>query len=982
MFARLSSLLCLLCLLSLAAMGQLPTHKPLGYVPDGRDIVCLNGDNLYTRALYSNHSYFRIETSDRPIFAIYQRKRECGNLILRLRTDKNAIRLDSTEWCEARYQAGMRSYVLADSSWQGGRIYITVLPEKTRDGGLWQLEAIGFKQTVQIEAVLRPCRSQQFARNGDMGWFNDPSDYNADTLSAQVRKVLIPLISQTYFSVNGGEMLFLDVSSQKELKARFRAAKAQQQALATQVVINTPDDYLNMLGGNLVAAADGAWDGETWLHGAVGWRSPLPGWRAAYAGDFLGFPERQVSHFAAYAESQVTDIPVTLPHEQDTMHNLARGAYRWGTPMYADGYICRSPHNNHQFHHYDMNLVFVDALLWHFQFDADTTLLRQYWPLLQRHLAWEKRTWDPDADGLYDAYCCIWASDALQYSGGAVTHSSAYNYRANRLMARIATLLGEDASPYETEANRILEAMNARLWLPASGVWAEYQDALGLKRVHANPALWTIYTAIDSRACSPEQAFKATKWIDQNIPHRPFVYQGEGFQVLSTSNWQPYEWSINNVAMAENLHTALAYYEAGRADDATQLLRATIVDLCLNGHSPGNFGQLSSLDPKTGECYRDFSDVVGIASRAVVQGLFGITPQALDGKCVIRPGFPADWDSASIHTPYLDYTFRRADGRDTYTISQRFAQPLQIVVEKDGKTYIGTADSTVTITFPSLLNNNLIERAYGDNILSPKDYSQSDEAFGLTTLGLDDKALVVSSSWQPLTSLRKLFNANVTDIFRNEYLSPRWPYTTLALPKQGIGDWCSTKRTFDVDDTALRTSGGTIMVAGVPFVTPAAGENIVFTSLWDNYPDSIVVPLKGRASQICLLMAGSTNPMQSQFVNGEVTVTYKDGTTERLMLRNPDNWIPIEQDYDERLSCLPQPRPWRLSLKTGAVSRTLATDNHVWNTTRHKPVFEIPGGAATMLVMPTDKAKRLKSLTLKTTANDVVIGLLALTMAK
>ena len=42
----------------------------------------------------------------------------------------------------------------------------------------------------------------------------------------------------------------------------------------------------------------------------------------------------------------------------------------------------------------------------------------------------EKRNFDADDDGLYDAYAAIWASDALQYSGGGVTHSSAYNYRA------------------------------------------------------------------------------------------------------------------------------------------------------------------------------------------------------------------------------------------------------------------------------------------------------------------------------------------------------------------------------------------------------------------------------------------------------------------------------------------------------------------------------------------------------------------------
>lgn len=49
-----------------------------------------------------------------------------------------------------------------------------------------------------------------------------------------------------------------------------------------------------------------------------------------------------------------------------------------------------------------------------------------------------KLNYDPDNDGLYDAYACIWASDALYYNSGAVTHSSAYNYRANKTAAQLA----------------------------------------------------------------------------------------------------------------------------------------------------------------------------------------------------------------------------------------------------------------------------------------------------------------------------------------------------------------------------------------------------------------------------------------------------------------------------------------------------------------------------------------------------------------
>ena len=115
-------------------------------------------------------------------------------------------------------------------------------------------------------------------------------------------------------------------------------------------------------------AADGIWDGEVWLHGAIGWRMPLSGWRAAYTGDVLGWHDRARTHFNAYAASQVTEVPNTLPHPaQDSALHLARSVKKWGTPQYSNGYICRNPHRNNQMHHYDMNLCCIDELLWHFK---------------------------------------------------------------------------------------------------------------------------------------------------------------------------------------------------------------------------------------------------------------------------------------------------------------------------------------------------------------------------------------------------------------------------------------------------------------------------------------------------------------------------------------------------------------------------------------------------------------------------------------
>ena len=231
---------------------------------------------------------------------------------------------------------------------------------------------------------------------------------------------------------------------------------------------------------------------------------------------------------------------------------------------------------------------------------------------------------------------------------------------------------------------------------------------------------------------------------------------------------------------------------------------------------------------------------------------------------------------------------------------------------------VGNADGIQTITMDAVTSTEPVNISYEPAVLPEPQGTRMD---------------VASSENYRSVDISKYFNADVTDIFKNEYLSPRSPYTTLALPKQGIGDWCSTKRTADIDDSGLRKAAqsGQLVAAGVPFATPNKGRNIVYTSLWDNYPDSVTIPLRGRASHAYLMMAGSTNTMQFGMTNGTVRITYADDTSETLELRSPDNWCPIEQDFDDNSLAfrLPKPRPYRVSLRTGKVSRQLAIDMNV-----------------------------------------------------
>lgn len=992
------SSLALSCTLTMGARDIV--QRTAHYIPEGNAFVCVNGSSRYTRALYGSIAEWRLETSDRPVFATYK-KNQTGNIRFRISYEKQVMWLDEAEYCKAGYEAGRRDYLLKDRRWGKGELDISVLAFPDTEGAIWRFTVRGFdSRKLKVEAVLSQTAVPKPVRSGDIGSFLKPGTFEPATSETSVLGSVSRLSpgSIFYFSVDGENQL--STAENAKMQPRYDAAEQWRNQLASSVVFHTPDAYLNPIGGALVMAADGAWDGKVWQHGAVGWRMSLPGWRGAYMGDFLGMQDRQRIHFDAYAKSQVTDVPVTEPHLMDEKNNLARGTYKWGTPMYSNGYICRNPEKNNQFHHYDMNLVYIDELLWHFQFDADTAYMRKMWPVIKSHLAWEKQAWDPDNDGLYDAYCCIWASDALQYNSGAVTHSSAYNYRGNLLAARIAEIIGENPKPYRDEADKILKAMNKRLWLEDAGHWAEYQDFMGMKRVHRDAALWSIYTPIDCGAGTPEQNYWATRYIDRHIPHIPYIYNNVEYQTLSTSDWAPYEWSINNVAMAEVMHTILAYYQAGRTEEAYQLLKANILDFMYLGSSPANFGQLSQLDVATGEGYRDFADVTGISSRALIQGLYGITPNALEGECIIRPGFPAAWDSASVHTPYLDYSFKRVNGKEIFDIRQNFKQPLKIVIRQnmgEGK-YLDTAFSTEKvqhIELPVIKPKEETRTLDGKYSLAESIAEQSEDAWS-SAKGVGNDFTEVKPKECRKVNMDKAFNANVSDIFKNQYLSPRSPYTTLCVPTQGIGDWCSTKKTANIDDTKFRSLiwDGVFMAkidGNLPFRSPKEGKNIAYTSLWDNYPDSISVMLKGKASHAYLLLAGSTNPMQYAIENAVVRVEYADGTSDELMLLPPVNWCPIEQDFLENATAFPQPqlRPYRIGLASGKVSRHLFRDLHL-EANRNmadvpgfkKAVAEIDGGAAILLDMPLEGKKKLRRLTLRTLSNEVVVGLMGITLQK
>jgi hypothetical protein len=800
-----------------------------------------------------------------------------------------------------------------------------------------------------------------------------------------------------------------------DLPRVFDEADAHFAAVRAQIAVETPDPFINAAVAALNVGADAVWDEPQGavMHGAIAWRARLLGWRGPYAMDALGWHDRARRHLAYWAARQNTDpVPEKLP-PPDEDANLARSE----AALHSNGDISHS--------HYDMNAVYIDALFRHFLWTGGLDFARGLWPVIERHLAWERRLFrrefGPEKLPLYEAYAQIWASDDLQYHGGGVTHASAYNFLHHAQAARLARLLGENgkAALYENEAALIARAMREFLWMPDKKMFGEFRDCLGLRRLHESPALWTFYHALDAGLATPDEAagmvrHYAAEYLRRAIPVRgPGVPADEPYAVLPTTDWMPYTWSVNNVVMGENIHAALALWQAGAPEHAFRLMKSALLASMFMGVCPGNVGSLNYLDVYRRESQRDFADGAGVAARAIVEGLFGIRPDALAGELLIAPGFPGKWTRASIRHPDVSCAYERDGAVQKFTIGQHGPRPVPVTLRIP---VLGTAATvkcagtgageTRTLRARNLPGQYLaIERLSpakkleieitwsGDGIFYPD--VDGEGAFGgrdtevflqrLLNPPVDWNAPPAADAKFDAVPLAPHFNDRVTQIFKNEYRSPRPPRVSLAIPKQGIGAWAGhVHATAGIDDAGLRAAaragGGRVTLPnGVFFATPGAPDapNILFTSLWDNHPGEADVPLAGRARRAYFLMAGSTNWMQSRIDNGEVLVAYADGTRARLALRNPDTWWPIEQDlfYDDYQFRCDTPPPARLNLKTGEF-RALDADGF-----KGKGRV-IPGGAATVLHLPLAPEKELRSLTLRTLSNEVIIGLMAVTLER
>jgi hypothetical protein len=659
-----------------------------------------NGPAYFNRPLFGTHEPSMLLSGDRPAFTYFSPTGigKIGNLYLGLITAQGGKWLDHFTQIDSIYQPGLTRHIVSDPSLLAGSLEITAVPLASAEGFAVQLKwvhppaenvrlvwifggASGYtanyyfpidklrlsgsdaegnvvhlwgntfsltSRTMKAKELWGTCDLPGRLRLKDAGAVL-PGPLEAERAAPSKNPVVVfsgdwPREQSSVhllFTLAGAENLAAlasDAGSTFEQSVRF------YRALAQRVQVKTPDPYFDLAVESMVIANDGLWQPPSFLHGAMSWMEHYLGWRGWYGSEALGWHERVLNSILAFAALQIQS-----------------GDSRGAVPE-----MLEEPESVF----YNMDEVYLDDLYYHYRWTGDRGLLASLFPVIQGVLSWEKRRLDPDGNALYENCLNTWISDSHWYSGGECSQASAYMFRAYQLASEAAEVAGEDPQPYRREAERIRAAMNDRLWISSEGHYAEFIDHLGLKRIHREPELPTLYHPIDFEVTDTFQAYQMLRYSETSLRNESGIPHGG--RLVWSSNWAPnynqhYTHSTYDLIFAENLNLAIAYYRAGQFDKAYELVKGVYASL-YQGGIPGGLSCHAYANGQQ-RANEEFADAISMFARTAVEGVFGILPELQRGVIHISPGLPRDWREASISTPDLSYQFHKTDSEITLQVS-------------------------------------------------------------------------------------------------------------------------------------------------------------------------------------------------------------------------------------------------------------------------------------------------------------------------
>lgn len=794
--------------------------------------------------------------------------------------------------------------------------------------------------------------------------------------------------------------------------------------------VHTPDKMLDLTITPTVLAMDASWHKDSFHHGAFAYHAAFLGWRNWYAPTALGWSDRVSKTIEMYF-SHITRGPIEkervwyeyspIPKGGSLLtgrfHNIENAVGR--LPSHFTGENCEPNYGP-----YNMQECGLDMMLYYIEWSGDMALAERHFDDLCSMVDFETRVFDPDNDGLYQNVLNTWISDGHNYNGAGCAQSTAYNYRANLVLSKIARLIGRDGEVYENRAKKIKKALVEKLWIANRGVIAESLDCIGNCLIHPSVELPSVYHVIDSDLLDSLKAYRTLKFTENHIDNVETV--ASGGRLCYSSNWLPKQYSNCGLFPAENAHLALAYFKVGLKEEGKKILDG-IADCYFTGRNPGMAPHVQSARGTSDLGDLDFSDVSSTYLRLVIEGLFGIRINSVDGCIHIEPGFPVEWDRASLTLSDIAVSYARRANVEIFNIhtdrkeAKLIRVPMRsadieavmldgepvdyeivpsannsfifVKVEKVGRFQLRVMHgyrSVPSISYASsvivgnrirfelssgevaevcdvsevleniVVNGKLVyatvKNIPGDHTLFLRVRDGAYDGWAACDYDIECEQKVLAPrdiKTYESVDLSEFFNCNMTEIHNKDYLNPRPEGYSMGMFRncRHSHNWTQHGRNVVyIDDSVFRNAGGEVVSpSGIPFKTPATGENVACVSIFDVFPTEFTVPLSGCAKELDILFVAATCFLHAYVENVRITVNYADGTQEKTELVYPlsiDDWL------------------------TSAL--TTEAEIFYFNNYNH----------ATVKSIRLDPARPLKSVNIEAIANDLVFGVAGISLGK
>ena len=932
-------------------------NKPIYSVEDTW-IVGHNLKNFNNRPLYINNTNGFILAGDKPVMRLCRGGEIYGTLSFNFMDMSGTYQLHEFSEIKSMYKNGHMKWVIEDNRKVGLQIQLEVVPDVEEMGMVVKVKIKGAKSEDQLSWTWngQETRNENLSWKLDCLAYPEVLSWGPDFGTKTLTSGVIVGNKTVYLFASDKRQMLQDMIA----KRKFETGLKKMEDLCNRMIINTPDVYLNALAMASVRAVDGCWYPPVFAHGAMQWNNNLPGWRVLFGGTMYGWHDRIAEEAKHYISTQVTksDYKENKPNKNHmwTLQDYTSRFYGEGRIL-ADqnAYDMQSQFFDQLIEDYRWNddptfiALLRPALELHLKwieecFDPDGD------GCYESYL----NTWPTDSQWYNGGGTA--EETAYAYRGHQAAYDMAKNAGDTKSMEHHDAMLkrikngfqnilwlkdqGFSASYIEQEGNKRL---HKNPWLYSIFLPIDAQLTSSLQNIESlYYTEWALQN--DKMPCGGRMIW-TSNWVPGIWSVRP-LWPGDNYhlaQAYFTSDLPDEGYDIlkgtfmhgaYNTAVPGNIGDAIGGTDFG---DCIHTFCRTLVG-GMFGFLPDYPNQIVRISPKfpTDWDYAslslpDFS--INFQERGLVseyeirlkkaaKQLWEIPVKTskvvkvtLNGKNVsytMVPGVSRSILNVEVPLSYKSvlniYTAKDLDYKPCQNVQLSSYTQDKITIDCDSilavydpqnifeNIQIKNKNISVWVANNTGFHTAVCKVMRGENeewkILRVNIRNEHEEKMEkLRTLEGYPQAAI----WEKI-NLQKYMNADVTQIFKQEYLSPRPNTASCRLGIDGFSTWTfpywnAGPPEIKLDSLNLYLQDETLKTPqGVQFQWPQGENNIIFTSMWDNYPTKIAVDINTTGEALCFLVCGSTNVMQCDIANAVLRIYYEDGSKDQLELIPPINY--------------------------------------------------------------------------------------------